>query len=66
MSVSGQMPSDYGMHWTGSRNWDDYGPCGCGAGPASPCLDRRIKHLPPRAMWTVHRGRQNFVSGETT
>ena len=33
MSASGQMPSDYGQHWTHEAYWADYGPCGCGAGP---------------------------------
>jgi hypothetical protein len=61
MSASGQMPSDYGEHWTPEAVWPDYGPCGCGAEPARPCLDRRMKHLPPREMWTAHPDRQCFT-----
>lgn len=55
------MPSDYGQHWTLPLNWELYGPCGCGAQPRSPCLDRRMKHMPNREMWTAHPDRQVFA-----
>lgn len=61
MSASGQMPSDYGQHWTPEANWCDFGPCGCGAEPGAPCWDRRIRHQPPRKMWTAHPGRRNLI-----
>jgi hypothetical protein len=60
MSRSGQMPSDYGGHWTPEVRWDEYGPCGCGADAGKPCRDRRMKHVPDRDMWTPHPERQFF------
>jgi hypothetical protein len=60
MSRSGQMPSDYGEHWTPPKHWDEYGPCGCGAQPAQPCRDRRVRHMPVREMWTAHPERQFY------
>lgn len=65
MSASGQMPSDYGQHWAPEAVWADYGPCGCGAESGRPCLDRRIKHLPSRAMWTAHPARQCFTAASS-
>lgn len=55
------MPSDYGMHWTPLTHWVEYGPCGCGAQPGRPCLDRRMKHAPDRETWTPHPERQFYA-----
>lgn len=61
MSRDGQSTRDYGTHTVPATHWDEYGPCGCAAQPGCPCLDRRIKYLPPREMWTAHPGRQNYA-----
>jgi hypothetical protein len=56
------MPSDYGEHWSPPTPWSLFGPCGCGAEAGSPCLDRRVRHLPAKEMWTPHDGRQCFLA----
>jgi hypothetical protein len=58
MRRDGQTARDYGMHTTPGAQFELYGPCGCGAQPGKPCLDRRIKHLPQQQMWTAHSERQ--------
>lgn len=61
VSRTGQLPSDYGEHWSPPTVWSLFGPCGCGAEKSRPCLDRRVRHLPARELWEPHAGRQCFL-----
>lgn len=58
MSASGQMPSDYGEHWSPEAVWSDYDLClDCGAESGKPCWDLRVKLAPRKPTWRPHPSR---------